>query len=417
MRIRLPIPRTLAGRVLAVILVGLAVAHVASIFLIWIERADSGERFSARGLAMRVVDDPVRRHEVTDFGELPAGYSPVSPEFRDEVARALERTGSHSSIEWIARAAQGEGRSAVRVALNLGDGRKMLVDATLMGRPGGLPPRAWLGIGVVFFVTAIFSIAAVRLAVQPVRMLADAADRLSRNLDQPPLAESGAQEIHAAARAFNRMQNRLRRHVNGRALAFAAMSHDMRTPLTRMRLRLESLDAGSRAKLSGDLDEIEALTRSVLDMTRTLAPEEEMTRLDLTALVDGITENYATMGQRIPVRGTCEPVQGRPHALRRAFTNLLDNAFKYGSDVGIAIEDRPEHASVTICDRGPGIPAEAMEKVTMPFFRVENSRSRSTGGAGLGLAIAKDIVEGHGGELELRNREDGGLRAIVRLPR
>jgi signal transduction histidine kinase len=274
-----------------------------------------------------------------------------------------------------------------------------------------------LAIAIVFFVTAIFSIAAVRLAVQPVRMLADAADKLSRNINEPPLAESGAEEIRAAARAFNRMQNRLRRHVNGRALAFAAMSHDMRTPLTRMRLRLESLDPKSRAKLSGDLDEIEALTRSVLDMARTLAPEEEMTRLELTGLVDSIAENYAAMGQQISIRGACGPVQGRPHALRRALTNLLDNAFKYGSEVGIVVEERPDHAIVTICDRGPGIPAEAMEKVTMPFFRVENSRSRSTGGAGLGLAIAKDIVEGHGGELELRNRDGSGLQAIVRLPR
>jgi protein-histidine pros-kinase len=366
---------------------------------------------------MRVADDPVRRREVADFGPVPAGYTPVSPEFRDEVSKALERTGSTSSIEWIARSAPGEGRPAVRVALNLHDGRKMLVDSTVLGRPGGLPPRSWLAIGVVFLVTAIFSIAAVRLAVQPVRMLADAADKLSRNLDAPPLAESGAQEIHAAARAFNRMQNRLRRHVNGRALAFAAMSHDMRTPLTRMRLRLESLDPKPREKLSGDLDEIETLTRSVLDMTRTLAPEEEMTRIDLVGLVDAITENYAAMGQGISVRGRCEPVRGRPHALRRAFTNLLDNAFKYAGDVSIVIQDRSEHAVVTIGDRGPGIPAEAMEKVTMPFYRVENSRSRSTGGAGLGLAIAKDIVEGHGGELELRNRDDRGLQAIVRLPR
>jgi signal transduction histidine kinase len=142
-----------------------------------------------------------------------------------------------------------------------------------------------------------------------------------------------------------------------------------------------------------------------------------MVRLDLSALVDSIRTNYGAMGRPIPVQGRCEPVQGRPHALRRAFANLLDNAFDYAGEVSIVIEDGREQAIVTICDRGPGIPAEDMEKVTIPFFRVENSRSRSTGGAGLGLAIAKDIVEGHGGELELRNRDGGGLQAIVRLPR
>jgi len=267
-------------------------------------------------------------------------------------------------------------------------------------------------------VTALFSIWAVRLAVQPVRMLADAAERLSRNIDEPPLAENGAAEIRGASRAFNRMQDRLKRHVNSRALAFAAMSHDIRTPLTRMRLRLESLGDPVRDKLENDLREIEALTKSVLEVTRGLSPEEKVVPVDVTALAEQLASDYAAMGQQVTADGgRPRPVAARPLALRRALGNLVENGLKYGKDVRVEVRDRGEHVAVRVCDRGPGIPADHLDKVTVPFYRVESSRNRGTGGAGLGLAIAKDIVEGHGGALEVANRADGGLRVSLRMPR
>ena len=232
-----------------------------------------------------------------------------------------------------------------------------------------------------------------------------------------PLAESGATEIRGAARAFNRMQDRLRRHVNSRALAFAAMSHDIRTPLTRMRLRLESLGEEARAKLEGDLAEIEALARSALELTRGLSPDEPTAKVDVTDLARRLVADYAAMGSPIALSGSVAPVAARPAALRRALGNLVDNALKYAHDVGIDLRDDADHANIRVCDRGPGIPAEHLEKVLAPFYRVESSRNRETGGAGLGLAIAKDIVEGHGGELVLENRPEGGLCATIRLPR
>lgn len=305
----------------------------------------------------------------------------------------------------------------VTVALKLPDGRQALAETMLFQPSLQIPAEAWFSIGLLFFVTAIFSIWAVRLAVQPVRMLAGAADRLSRNIDEPPLAEAGAIEIRSAARAFNRMQDRLRRHVNSRALAFASMSHDLRTPLTRMRLRLESLGDVAKAKIGGDLDEIEALASTVLDVTRGLAPDEPMVRIDLDALAKRLASEYAQMDRSLETRGSASPIDARPVALRRGLVNVLDNAFKYGSEVVLELEDAPHEVHVHVLDRGPGIPPDELEKVLYPFYRVEASRNRETGGAGLGLAIAKDIVEGHGGRLEVANRPDRGLRVTLHLPR
>ena len=212
-------------------------------------------------------------------------------------------------------------------------------------------------------------------------------------------------------------QDRLQRHVNSRALAFAAMSHDLRTPLTRMRLRLETLGEEAKAKLEGDLDEIETLAKLVLDATRSLAPDEPMARVDLDELSRRLVDDYAQLGQALAIEGQAAPIEARPNALRRALVNVVDNAFKYGRDVVLRIEDNRNEVALNVLDRGPGIPLEELEKVLYPFYRVEGSRNRETGGTGLGLAIAKDIVEGHGGALEIANRPDVGLRATLRIPR
>ena len=306
----------------------------------------------------------------------------------------------------------------VTVALKLPDGRQALAETMVFQPTIDIPSDVWISIALIFAVTAMFSILAVRLAVQPVRMLARAADRLSRNIDEPPLAEArGAAEIRSAARSFNRMQDRLRRHVNSRALAFAAMSHDLRTPLTRMRLRLESLGEPAKAKLGADLDEIEALTQAALETIRGLALDEAMATLEPDAMARQLVADYRAMGHALVVRGHASPLEARPQSLRRALVNVIDNAFKYAADVSLEIRDGVHEVTFEVADRGPGIPAEHLVRVLDPFYRVESSRNRDTGGSGLGLAIAKDIVEGHGGELVLANREGGGLSVTIRVPR
>ena len=456
------LPRTLAGRVLLIIIAGLVVAHVTSFILFDVERGRSLERFAASDLAARIVDGArvspaalqappapravgaprgrprLRWQDVESLGEPPAAGEAAPAVFAAELRHSLSEALGSDPVAWLAlrevqRPAQ-EGmpggiervrnpvleRSAkmVTVALRLPDGRRALVESPLFLPTHQLPTEAWISIALIFVVTTLFSIWAVRIAVRPVRMLADAAERLSRNIDEPPLPEKGAVEIRAAARAFNRMQDRLRRHVHGRALAFAAMSHDIRTPLTRMRLRLESLGEDARDRLAGDVGEIEAIAKSALDVTRGLSHEESVVPVDLRGLAARLLQDYTALGHHVPVSGVAAPVDARPAALRRAIGNLIDNGLKYGKDeVEVTIEDAREHAAVVVCDRGPGIAPEHLPKVVNPFYRVESSRNRGTGGTGLGLAIAKDIAEGHGGELLLENRAAGGLCARLRLPR
>ena len=469
-------PRTLAGRVFLVIIAGLVVAHLASYALFEVERARSLERFSAAEVAARIVDaarnpgapnpaarepgsrrlhegagDPlpvrhrIRWRELTEPATAPAQVTPPSPGFESELRRLLVESFAEDPVEWMSvrtgpppmesrvidrppesMPAPPGGRPGPRgdralglltVALKLPNNRYATAETPIVQPVRGIPTEAWASVALLFIVTALFCMWAVRLAVQPVRMLADAAERLSRNIDEPPLSEKGAQELRAATRAFNRMQDRLKRHVNSRALAFAAMSHDIRTPLTRMRLRLETLGPEAKERIGEDLDEIESIARSVLEISRGLSAEEPISAVDLDALVLRLAADYAAMGSHVAVSGHAGVIPARPASLKRAIGNLADNALKYGREVAIEMGETRTHATLAVCDRGPGIPDADLPKVTTPFYRVESSRNRETGGAGLGLAIAKDIVEGQGGELAIANRPGGGLVATIRLPR
>jgi signal transduction histidine kinase len=449
------VPGSLASHVLLIIFTGLIVAAVASLWLFDSERTRAVERFAAADAATRIIEYArlpaefttapsrsaprarVRWQEMQAVGDPPPGATPPSGTFSSELRRVLAQNLGEDPVVWMSTRedrrtvpapAPVAGRAAplpqeglsryVTVALKFRDGRQALAETTIFQPALQIPTEAWLSIALLFVVTAIFSIWAVYLAVQPVRMLAGAADRISRNIDEPPLAEDkGASEIRSAARSFNRMQDRLKRHVNSRALAFAAMSHDLRTPLTRMRLRLESLGDDAKHKLGDDLDEIEALATSVLDVTRSLAADEPMARIDLAELSHKLVDDYAQLGHSLKVEGEAAPIEARPLSLRRALVNVMDNAFKYARDVVLRIDEGKGEVLLHVLDRGPGIPSEEQEKVLYPFYRIEGSRSRETGGAGLGLAIAKDIVEGHGGALEVANRPDGGLRVSFRMPR
>jgi signal transduction histidine kinase len=436
-------PSTLAGRVLFIIFAGLIVAHLAAFALFEMERTQAAERYAAADAAARIAEYArlptefaiapsrsaprarIRWQVVSALENPPQGESRPSLAFEAELRRLLKQSLGGDPVAWMSMREVKEGagtepagsRKFVTVALNLPDGRFAVAESMLFEPSLRIPAEAWLSIGLLFVLTANFSIWAVNLATKPVRLLAGAAERLSRNIDEPPLSEEGADEIRSAARSFNRMQDRLRRHVNSRAIAFAAMSHDLRTPLTRMRLRLESLDEAARHKLEGDLDEIEALATSALDATRGLAIDEPLTRVDLDALAARLRDDFAQMGRELRVEGNAAPIDARPLLLRRALVNAVDNAFKYASQVTFQLEDSASEVRLNVLDRGPGIAPEELEKVLYPFYRVESSRNRETGGVGLGLAIAKDIAEGHGGTLEVANRPEGGLRVTFVLPR
>jgi len=221
------------------------------------------------------------------------------------------------------------------------------------------------------------------------------------------------------ARAFNTMQRRIRSFVEDRARILAAVSHDLKTPLTRLRLRAELLDDEAlRDKVLADLRDMETMVAATLDFMRGVEAGEGSRRVDLMALLETVAENAREAGGRVSLAGTVgAPVVARPTALKRCLVNLVDNAVRYGGGAEITASEIPGAVRVVVADDGPGIPEALLEQAFEPFYRIDSSRARHTGGTGLGLGIARNIARAHGGDLTLRNRQGGGLEAELTLPR
>ncbi|WP_245844928.1 ATP-binding protein [Noviherbaspirillum humi] len=318
---------------------------------------------------------------------------------------------------------RGDGRLPCEPLLvQLPDGDRLLLVSRPPRPAGRMRPRARpdFTVQAILFILSIGVLAAfiARMATAPVKRLAQAATALGGDMERPPLPEAGATEIRQAAAAFNAMQSRIRRHIRQQTHMLAAITHDLQTPLTRMRLRLEKVgDEELRGKLLGDLSAMQGMVREGLDLARSLDASEPVQRLDLDSLVDSVCTDASDAGQAVSFSGsTGMSLPGRPLALRRCLTNLVDNAAKYGRRADVTVQRGPGVVLVSVRDHGPGIPEDQLEKVFDPFYRLETSRSRDTGGTGLGLAIARNIAEQHGGKIELRNRADGGLEAILTLP-
>jgi signal transduction histidine kinase len=259
----------------------------------------------------------------------------------------------------------------------------------------------------------------VRWVTRPLNTLALAADRLGTDINHPPLPESGPAEVQRAARAFNSMQERLSRYVRTRTAILAAMSHDLKTPITRLRLRAELLEqADLREKFVRDLGEMDRMVGTTLDYMRGLDDREPLRAIDVASLAAALQADAEELGHAVRIEGTPRgPFLGKPEGLKRLLQNLLDNALRYGRDVSLEIADAAEALTFRVRDHGPGIPQADLERVFEPFFRLEGSRNPGTGGTGLGLSIARNIAQSMGGEVTLRNREGGGLEATVVLPR
>jgi signal transduction histidine kinase len=226
-------------------------------------------------------------------------------------------------------------------------------------------------------------------------------------------------EVVRAARALNTMQARLIGYLRERTSVLAAMSHDLKTPITRLRLRAELLeDPALKAKIAADLDEMQSMVGGALDFLRGAGSGEAVKPVDVTALLESLQADMQELGGQVTIEGAAAtPFPGKPQALKRCLWNLLDNAIKYGGKALVSVRDDGPQLEIRVADEGPGIPAAEIEKVFEPFYRIESSRNRQTGGTGLGLSIAKGIAEDHGGDLELRNRPEGGLEARLTLPR
>ena len=256
-----------------------------------------------------------------------------------------------------------------------------------------------------------------RRMAAPIQVFADAAERLGRDPQSPPLEIKGPREISVAAQAFNQMQGRLRRYVDDRTAMMGAIAHDLRTPLTRLRFRIEALPEDQRAKYGADLDQMEEMITATLGFVRDAAQPAQRRPLELSSLVESLCDEMAETGQKTEVvAGDKVVVEGDSMALRRLIANLLENAVKFGGVARARVFRDAGNAVVEIDDDGPGIPPQDAERVFEPFYRREPSRSRQTGGIGLGLAVVRSIARGHGGDVSLINRTGGGLTARVQLP-
>ncbi|MDH0290491.1 HAMP domain-containing histidine kinase [Pseudomonas sp. GD04087] len=304
-----------------------------------------------------------------------------------------------------------------QVHLKLADGMPLTIDVT----PKGVPVAQWLPwvlivqLALLLFCTWL----AVRLAIRPLTRLAQAVDHLDPDAPAPELDERGPSEVAYAARAFNALQGRIGSYLKERMQLLAAISHDLQTPITRMKLRVEQMDdSPERERLWSDLEEMQHLVREGVAYARSMdGASEAAVKVNLDAFLDSLVLDYQDSDQAVELLGSSHAVlETRPHALRRVLTNLVDNALKFGGSAQVEVErDAQGVVCIRVLDDGPGIPEEELTEVLKPFYRVESSRNRGTGGTGLGLAIAQQLSQALGGTLSLSNRATGGLCAQLEL--
>jgi signal transduction histidine kinase len=356
-----------------------------------------------------------RRNYRFELGADVQGAAPSSP-FTVPFAEAIEQ--ALAPYEVVRAAQVAKPTEGVDLLVRLHDASTVIVHA----RRVEAPVSNWVPwvLALQLVVLAACGWAALRLATRPLAQLAAAADRLGPDLKSEVLDEGGPQEVAHAAQAFNAMQRRIAGYMRERVEILAAISHDLQTPITRLRLRTDLLDnEADRAKFLQDLDTMQALVREGLTYARTLhGSAEAPTRVDADALLESMVADYADAGHPIRLEGQAgAPIVTRPQALRRILANLIDNALKYGgADVLVQVRPGGERLVVGVVDSGPGIPEDQLDAVLQPFYRVEGSRNRDTGGTGLGLAIAQQLATAMDARLTLRNRPEGGLEAQLDLP-
>jgi signal transduction histidine kinase len=291
------------------------------------------------------------------------------------------------------------------------------------GGPGLSASLVLLDYGIRLVIIGLAAWMGARWLSRPMRKLASASgslhEALVRNGVPSRMDErSGTVEVRETARVFNEMSQQLVELVNERALLVAAISHDLRTPLTRIRMRLEQEENGPLAARSiADIHEMDALIESALDVFRGPGPEEAAQVTDVLALVQSLTDDLADLGQPVTLVGQPALARIHPAAMRRVVGNLVSNALRYGVRAEVRVRTDGARVEIVVDDAGPGIPRAQLEAVMRPFFRLESSRNRATGGSGLGLYIARDLVTRQGGTLVLANRDEGGLRATITLPK
>ncbi len=436
---KLPWPRSLFARMMLIWLVGIALVLSVSFMLFVGERERVGRAALFEGVAQEIAaaadvldklpaDERVRWIDELGRRRLRLILRPAADHLRrlpedHALLAALRQTMPERKVVLYAHQRNGRPHAVLVASIQLADGSPLQV------RLPGIPPapelprpppgRLFAALFALIGGVSLLTWVAVRLATRPLSRLAAAARALGEDPEHAPMAVSGPTEVAQAASAFNQMQQRIREHVAERTRILAAISHDLQTPVTRLRLRAELVDDEAlRGRIQSDLDAMQALVKEGLDYARSLDERAPMQPIDLDDLLAALRDDAADMGWTVSMSGHASaPVRGRPVALRRALWNLIENGLKFGGRVELRLEETPGEVVVRIRDHGPGLPENELEKVFEPFYRTEASRNRETGGTGLGLAITRNLLRGQGGKVSLHNHPEGGLEAVVRLPR
>jgi signal transduction histidine kinase len=451
------LPASLFGRTLLVLAAGLVLAQLGSMAINLFDRGSSVYRLASLQIAAsiartarilnrlpaaergKVVEEVSGPHLRVALSDQPVAvetgfteHDPYEAEFTESVQRQIgarwpvrvdinPQPRSPDGFElWMARHFYFllPEPFAIMVQVRLEDGTVAVFDVNVPHEPlSGLEALAPL---LLLLLLICFALAAflVRMTTRSLNRLARAADAIGEEPDAAPLPAEGPSEIRRVIAAFNRMQERVRRYLVERSRLLSAISHDLKTPITRLRLRAEMLpDAELRAKMLRDLDEMQTMVGTTLNFFSTLGKNGVRQPVDIGALIESMCEDRRESGQALSVRGAAKrPYRADPQALRRCLENLVENAIRYGTSADIEISDSPERLRVAIRDRGPGIPEAELERVFEPFYRLDNSRNMDSGGTGLGLSIARNIARWHGGDVTLSNAAPG-LVAELALPR
>lgn len=452
-------PDSLSGRLVLILVTGLLAAQVLT-SSIWYEvRHGQVLEIPTRLLATRLADlilldrhDPqqamalIRALQADDFRllEHPPSTSPLdkadrnretllrevveqrtgaAPQLRLLSLEVLDQDGHPASLPVLFGTAPASGRFLVE--LQLPSGPQLYLQVTEEQGWTNTPPLSLLLDYLTriyllrIVVVVLIALLAVRLVMRPLQRMTGAAEALGQDIHRPPLPVEGPREVRQAAQAFNAMQRRLIDSIAERTRFFAAVSHDLRTPITRLRLRAEMLaDEGTRQRFRDDLQRMGEMVSASLDFLRSGELDDAREQVDINALLQGLQADFQDLGAEVCIHGSARPLVAHASGLHRCLQNLLENAVRHaGGVIEVQLDDSAERLRIGIADRGPGIDEALLERVMEPFYREDEARGEGTAGYGLGLSIARQIASAHGGSLTLQPREGGGMLALLDLPR
>lgn len=463
-------PRSLASQLIILMLAAIVAAQALSIWIFQDERrialvAAARDNLLARAVSVaglledtperlqkRILEASSSRFAVFWLGDTPLARNPGTSRFEQRLQGMMsnrlqtgqsvhlnliadekrgpktgrEKTGNKNDASWRSVPRNERPHNLRRImnkpedlslSIQMSDGRWLNVATSYRPPPGAYRPLL-VQLGLTAFLTVLIIGFAVRRVTRPLKTLAVSAEKFGRGEEQVPLQPSGPIEVRALTSAFNDMQDRLTRFVKDRTRMLAAISHDLRTPITSLRIRAEFIeDEENREKIIETLDEMAAMTEATLRFARDEAQSEAAEETDLGAMLESLAADQKDLGHDCSV--TLEKkimLSCRPVALKRALRNLIENGVRYGGSATIHAETDDGEVVIRIEDNGPGIPEDRLKDVFEPFVRLEESRSEETGGIGLGLAITRSIIHAHGGTITLTNGRDRGLEVEVRLP-